>query len=191
MPEINSVGSRIARIRETRNLTQIQLADRSQLPLELIQEIEQGALIPSLAPLIKIARALGVRLGTFMDDLENVGPVVNRKGQVPKAVRFGGKSKAASSELDFYALAMDKSGRHMDPFLIDLLPASNREFALSSHEGEEFLYVLRGEIEVNYGKDLHRLSEGDSIYYDSIVAHHVHAYGAAPARILAVVYASF
>ncbi len=126
-----------------------------------------------------------------MDDVENIGPVVSRRGQYSKAVRFAGKSKAASGELDFYALAMDKSGRHMDPFLIDIQPATDKEYVLSSHEGEEFIYVLSGQVEISYGKELHRLNEGDSIYYDSIVAHHVHTLGDAPARILAVVYAPF
>jgi transcriptional regulator with XRE-family HTH domain len=73
MPEINSIGRKIAQIRESRKLALTQLAERCQLPAELIQEIEGGALIPSLAPLIKIARVLGVRLGTFMDDVENIG----------------------------------------------------------------------------------------------------------------------
>jgi transcriptional regulator with XRE-family HTH domain len=191
MPAINSVGAKITQIRDSRNLTRQQLAERCQLPPDLIREIEEGALLPSLSPLIKIARVLGVRLGTFMDDVENIGPVVIRRGHYAKAVRFAGKSKATASELDFYSLAADKSGRHMDPFLIDILPSPDAENALSSHEGEEFIYVLNGRVGINYGKDLYQLEEGDSIYYDSIVAHNVHALGDAPARILAVVYAPF
>jgi transcriptional regulator with XRE-family HTH domain len=191
MADINDVGARIAHVRNSRGLTIDQLAERSQLSTDLIREIENGALIPSLAPLIKIARALGVRLGTFMDDMENIGPVVTRKGQPSKAVRFAEKSRAASGALDFYSLAMDKNGRHMDPFLIDVLPASDGDYPLSAHEGEEFIYVIGGRIEICYGKDRYQLSEGDSIYYDSTVAHNVHALDDVPARILAVVYAPF
>ncbi len=191
MRDIDDVGTRIARIRESRGLTPDQLAERSQLAAELIREIEDGALIPSLAPLIKIARVLGVRLGTFMDDMEHIGPVVTRHGQRSKAVRFAEKSRVSSGALDFYSLATEKSGRHMDPFLVDVLPASDKEYPLSSHEGEEFIYVLRGQIEVNYGKDLYQLGEGDSIYYDSTVAHNLHALGDRPATIVAVVYAPF
>jgi len=191
MPVINSVGAKISQIRDSRKLTREQLAERSQLPLDLIREIEDGAFLPSLSPLIKIARVLGVRLGTFMDDVENIGPVVTRKGRHSRAVRFAGNTRATASELDFYSLAMDKSGRHMDPFLIDILPSTESARALSSHEGEEFIYVLKGRVGIIYGKDLHQLEEGDSIYYDSIVAHNVHALGEAPARILAVVYAPF
>lgn len=186
-----SVGEKIARIRESRKLSPAQLAERSELPEELIQRIEEGGFIPSLTPLIKIGRALGVRLGTFLDDVEELGPIVNRKGQLAKAVRFAGPSRAASGELDFYGLALDKSGRHMEPFLIDLLPGTDRHHPQSTHEGEEFMYVLEGRIEVHYGLDRYELEAGDSIYLDSIVPHHVHAAGEAPARILAVVYAPF
>ena len=75
----------------------------------------------------------------------------------------------------------------MEPFLIDIIP-SETEFTLSSHEGEEFIHVLEGVIEINYGKDIYVLESGDSIYYDSIVAHHVHACPNTSAKILAVVY---
>jgi len=191
MAEKSSVGAKIAQIRESRSLSIDQLAERSQVPVELLQHIEGGELIPSLTPLMKIARVLGVRLGTFLDDVEKIGPVVNRKDQLTQAVRFGGVFQPSKGELDFHALAQDKAGRHMEPFLIDVLPASDKDHALSSHEGEEFIFVLSGRVEIAYGKDVHTLAEGDSIYYDSIVAHHVHAQGDAPARILAVVYAPF
>ena len=185
------VGGKIARIREARKLSQAELAERSQVALEELRQIEEGALIPSLTPLTKIARVLGVRMGTFLDDVEQVGPVLNRKGRIKQTVRFAGGSRPARGELHFHALALDKAGRHMEPFLIDVLPASDKSYEMSSHEGEEFLYVLGGGIELLYGKDTYLLAEGDSIYYDSIVAHHVHASGDVPARILAVVYAPF
>jgi len=191
MRETVSVGMKVSQLRESRQLSVAQLAERSDLPAELVQQIERGDFIPSLTPLIKLGRALGVRLGTFLDDAEHLGPIINRKGQLAKAVRFAGKSRASSGELDFHALAQGKSGRNMEPFLIDILPGTDRTFPLSTHEGEEFMYVLGGTVEVCYGKERHLLEEGDSIYLDSIVPHHVHAYGDATARILAVVYAPF
>ena len=189
MITMNTVGRKLAQIRESRKLSPAQLAERSDVPEELIRQIEAGDFIPSLSPLVKLGRGLGVRLGTFLDDAENLGPIIHRKDQRTEAVRFAGAAKASSGELDFYALAIDKSGRHMEPFLIDLRPGTELSHPLSSHEGEEFIYVMGGSIEVSYGKEQHQLHEGDSIYLDSIVPHHVHAHGSAPARILAVVYA--
>ena len=74
-------------------------------------------------------------------------------------------------------------------FLYD--SASAQEAKPSAHEGEEFIYVFSGEVEIVYGAETYRLSVGDSIYYDSIVAHNVHCRGDRPAQILAVVYAPF
>jgi mannose-6-phosphate isomerase-like protein (cupin superfamily) len=138
---------------------------------------------------MRIARALGVRLGTFLDDQENVGPVVVRAGEKRKVMHVSDKSHPGRSDLDFFALAANKAGRHMEPFLIDIYPSSAQEAKPSAHEGEEFIFVFAGDVEIRYGTDTYRLSQGDSIYYDSIVAHHVHCIGDRPAQILAVVYA--
>ena len=76
----------------------------------------------------------------------------------------------------------------MEPFIIDVEPTEETSYMLSSHEGEEFIYVMEGVVEVAYGKKHHVIEAGDSIYYDSIVPHHVHGYNGQAAKILAVVY---
>jgi transcriptional regulator with XRE-family HTH domain len=182
------VGEKLATVRESLGLTCEQLAERSGCEVEVIERIEAGDVVPSLAPLIKLTRALGVRLGTILDDDNQVGPVVTRAEEAASVARLKSlETGAGAGSLDFFSLAEGKSARHMEPFLIDVHPAG--DVALSGHEGEEFLFVLGGELEVAYGKDVITLGAGDSIYYDSIVPHQVRAAGDAPARILAVVYA--
>lgn len=184
-----NVGEKIRELREMKNISREDLALRSNLDLEQIEQIEDKKVIPSLSPLIKIARSLSVRLGTFLDDYEELGPVVSLAGEEKKGASFSNKNSEARSHLDFFALASDKAGRHMEPFIIDIKPAANNDYMLSSHEGEEFIYVLEGRVEINYGRDVYVLNPGDSIYYDSIVSHNVHAYNSQTAKILAVVYA--
>jgi transcriptional regulator with XRE-family HTH domain len=186
------IGGKVKSIRESRSLTIDEVAERSGVDREQIERIENNVEIPSLAPLIKIARALGVRLGTFLDDQSELGPVINRSKEVKdrNAIRFTNDSKVALNHMEYHSLSQDKAGRHMEPFLIDVAP-KQAEFTLSSHEGEEFIYVLEGAVEVAYGKEKYTLEAGDSIYYDSIVAHHVHSSGDAPAKILGVVYTPF
>jgi transcriptional regulator with XRE-family HTH domain len=186
-----NVGDKIKQIREIRKVSIEELAERSGMELAIVQEIEQGENIPSLAPLIKIARALGVRLGTFLDDVDSYGPVVVRSGEYQKGVRFTSQTSAAREHLNFFSLAFDKAGRNMEPFIVDIEAARQPDFVMSSHEGEEFIYVLQGEVEINYGKEVFHLSKGDSIYLDSIVMHNVHSGNSEPARVLAVVYAPF
>jgi transcriptional regulator with XRE-family HTH domain len=188
MSEQNRIGNKVRLIRESRKLTIEDVSERSNLSAKSIESIESGSLIPGLTPLIKIARVLGTRLGTFMDDQENVGPVVTRTKEEKSVARFSDRSNAVSSDLDFYSLAQNKAGRHMDPFVIDIEPSSEQDIKMSSHEGEEFIYVLSGLVEIKYGKDIYTLKPGESIYYDSIVAHHVHTANNEKAKILAVVY---
>jgi len=186
-----TVGEKIKQIREMKKVSIEELAVRSGMELALIQKIEQEKNVPSLAPLVKIARALGVRLGTFLDDSDSYGPVVVRSGEYQKGARFTSQSSEAREHLNFFSLAFDKAGRNMEPFIVDIEPGQQSDYMLSSHEGEEFIYVLEGEIEINYGKEVYRLAKGDSIYLDSIVLHNVHAGNSQFAKILAVVYAPF
>ena len=75
----------------------------------------------------------------------------------------------------------------MEPFLVTLTPTEFGEF--SSHDGQEFLFVLDGEIRVQVGKDVEVLRAGDSIYYDSTHPHLVKCHGKLPAKIIAVIHA--
>jgi uncharacterized cupin superfamily protein len=76
----------------------------------------------------------------------------------------------------------------MEPFIIDVNPIDKNDFVLSTHEGEEFIYILNGTMELVYGKNKYLLNPGDSVYYDSIIPHHIHGYQGQKAKILAVIY---
>lgn len=187
MADDNRIGGKLATLREALQLSTAELAERCDCDVSVIERLEAGEIAPSLAPLIKITRALGVRLGTLLDDDTNVGPVVTRADAAATGEHLRGlETGSGAGTLDFFSLAEGKTARHMEPFMITVNPAVER--SLSSHEGEEFIHVLAGTVEIEYGKDLHTLAAGDSIYYDSIVPHQVRAGSPAPARILAVVY---
>jgi len=186
-----TIGEKIKKLRKYKEISLEELSKNSGVKRDLIKEIEEGEIVPSLAPLIKISRSLGVRLGTLLDDTIEEGPVIVREGKARKVIHFSGQEdETRESHLDFYSLGAGKVDRHMEPFLVQVEPHTDK-FKLSSHEGEEFIYVLEGEIEIFYGKEKHHLKEGDSIYYDSIVPHHLHAKDDKPAKILAVVYTPF
>lgn len=185
----NIVGKRIKSLRESKSISLEEMAERSGLSKEQITTIEEEKNLPSLAPMIKIARVLGVRLGTFLDDQDESGPVVSRSSERRNAVSFSTNQTDSHTHMDYYALSHDKAGRHIEPFIIHVEPLiKGGAFNVSSHEGEEFIYCLEGAIEVQYGSEKYIIEAGDSIYYDSIVDHHVHAADERGAKILAVVY---
>lgn len=189
MDQTKIVGEKIKSLRETKEISIAELAERTGLAEEQINRIENNVDIPSLAPLIKIARALGVRLGTFLDDQDEIGAVVYHKDEEMKeTISFSNNAMDTRTHMRYLSLAKSKSDRHMEPFIVDIEATNDTEYILSSHEGEEFIYVMEGVIEVSHGKKNHVIKAGDTIYYDSIVPHHVHGYNGQAAKILAVVY---
>jgi transcriptional regulator with XRE-family HTH domain len=183
-----TAGDKVKSVRESKLISIETVAERTGFTVNQIEMIEKGESL-SLSPLIKIARALGVRLGTFLDDIASDGPVVCRNEDYDKGVRFN-SSNDSVKHLDYYSLARTKSGRYMEPFIIEINNAKGDDFAFSSHEGEEFIYCLDGVVEIVYGQKNYTLNQGDSIYYDSIVEHRIQAVSG-KARILAVGYAPF
>ncbi|MCF6358546.1 MAG: XRE family transcriptional regulator [Draconibacterium sp.] len=188
MKHINKIGKKIKVFREFRQISVDDLALSANLDVDLLEHIENKGNVPSLGHLMKISRALGVRLGTFLDDQEQIGPVVIKSTDKKASMSFSTKDERNKEHLNFFSLAANKSGRHMEPFIIEIEPQKEPDYKLSTHEGEEFIFVLDGEIEINYGKDIYLLNQGDSIYLDSIVAHNIHAAGNKAAKILGVVY---
>ena len=189
MTSQNRLGAKITTLRESLRLSQEELAERCDCDVSVIKSLEAGELAPSLAPLLKITRALGVRLGTLMDDDTELGPVYVDKGGMDEVTRM--KSLETSSDagdLSYFSLAKGRASRHIDPFIITVTPSGETEHVLHGHEGEEFLYGLEGEIEIEYGKDSYILGPGESIYYDAIVPHQVRAHDQQNAKFLAVVY---
>lgn len=182
------IGKKIRDFREFRQISREDLALRANLDPAQLELIEDKGALPSLGHLIRIARAFDVRIGTFLDDQEKIGPAVVRKGEEEAGFSFSTKDATVREHLNFFSLAQDKAGRHMEPFMVEIEPTSESDYKLSSHEGEEFLFVMNGKVEINYGKEVYVLDEGDSIYLDSVVAHNVHAADENSAKLLAVIY---
>jgi transcriptional regulator with XRE-family HTH domain len=188
MSSKKNLGKKIKQFREFRQFSREDLALKANLDNKQLEKIEEKGVMPSLGHLIKISRALGVRIGTFLDDQEQVGPAVVKAEKEKKSLSFSTKDEQTREHLNFFSLAQDKAGRHMEPFMVEIEPSKESDYKLSTHEGEEFIYVLEGSIEINYGKEVYQINKGDTIYLDSVVAHNVHAAGKQPAKILAVVY---
>ena len=181
------LGKRIKRFREERGLGLGELAERTGLTEEFLRSVEERDVYPSLGPLLKISRGLGLRLATFLDDATSRDPVVMRLADRHEDFTTHAAA-AAPATMRYFALGQGKADRHMEPFSIELLPPSGEERRLSTHEGEEFIIVESGQVSVYYGKEAFVLNPGDTIYYNSVVPHWVGAAGGQKAGIYAVLY---
>jgi len=181
------ISQRITYFMEKSNVSTDKLAADTGLSKDFIETMLAENVYPPLGPLMKIARTLGVRLGTFIDDQETTDPyIVRRSERKSQFSVLAEKNKPAS--LNFFSLGKGKTDRHMEPFFIEIMPESASQKTLSSHEGEEWIAVVKGSVEVIYGKETYNLEEGDSVYYNSVVPHYVSCRGEDKAQIHAVIY---
>lgn len=183
----SKVGSRIRTYREKLEMSVYDLAAKSGIDEKLVNAIEKGEVLPALGVLTKLSRALGQRLGTFMDDQFKPDPIITRAEDLEAAkVRSEGKNTLGYSS---HSLALGKPDRHMDPFRIEFEADGVDE--LSAHEGEELIICIDGEVELTYGNDRHVLKPGDTAYYNSVVKHGLKALGGKPASIYGIVFMPF
>jgi transcriptional regulator with XRE-family HTH domain len=184
---VEKVGMRVRKFRNDREMSLEALAEVTGLGVDFLHTLEEDSVYPSIGPLQKIARALNVRLGTFMDDVTCKDPVIIRK-ESREADLTMQHSAAKRPSYRYFALAKGKADRNMEPFFIEVLPDPDAEHKLSSHQGEEFIVVHSGKLLVIYGNERQVLEPGDTVYYNSIVPHYVGAAGDEPCTIYAVLY---
>ena len=182
------VGEKIKTLRESRGYSLKDLADRTGFSTAFISQIENHLISPPLGALIKVAHGLGFEIGKFFDQSATSPFTIVRKEERTATSRVASK-EGVRYGYSYESLAPDKVNRKMEPFLVTLEPVAKKGLPYS-HEGEEFLFVLDGRVEVQLDSYTDVLEPGDSIYYDSTVPHRVACADNAPARIVAVIFAS-
>ena len=184
---LTPVGERIKQVREQAGLSLQDLAERTGYSAALLNQIENHMVSPPLGALGKIAHALGVRIGDLWGEGAGEPYAIVRKGERRQVSRFASKEGVAYG-YTYESLGFGKKDRHIEPFLITLEPPTVPNPKPSVHEGEEFLFVLEGRMEVTLAGHTDVLEPGDSILYDASVPHRVTCHGGKPARILAVIW---
>ena len=183
--EKETLGDRIRKARESRGLTLDDVSKRTGISTEDLKRLESNEKVPPLGTLIKLGKAMEMKMGLFISPGADKPMTVVRSECRPTVSRYG---QRRSEEYGYFyeSLAPEKGNRFMEPFLVTLVPTEIRE--LSTHDGQEFIFVLEGEIQTQVGEQVERLKPGDSVYYDSNFPHLVKCVGENPAKILAVLY---
>jgi transcriptional regulator with XRE-family HTH domain len=182
------VGEKIKELREKKGLSLKDLADLTGFSTALLSQMENHLVSPSLGTIIKLARGLGVRVGDFLGESRGEPFSIVRKDERKRVSRFASKD-GVKYGYSYESLGYDKKDRQMEPFIVTLEPATVKPSKTSVHEGEEFIFVLEGEMEVVLGNHTDILYPGDSIYYDSTIPHRVQCHQDKITKILAVLYA--
>ena len=185
--EKRTLGERIRKARDMRGLTLEDLSSRSGISVDTLERVESNRAMPPLGNLVRLGKALEMKMGYFISTGVDKPMCLVRADSRPKIARHGKKLSERYGYV-YESLAPDKANRRMEPFLVTLIPTDFGE--PSTHDGQEFIFVIEGEVRAKLGKEAEVvLRPGDSIYYDSSHPHLVKCYGGKPAKILAVIYA--
>ena len=181
---MDDVGDRILRIREEKDLSLDEISKMTGFDVEFLSKIENKELQPQLGTVIKLSKALDSAFGRLVSGVGEKLYSITRKNERRTISRSTSK-KGQKQIYTYKSLAPDVKGRHMEAFLVLLEEDPEKEISL--HEGEEFIFVLDGEVVLEIGEDQFVLEPGDSAYYLSTTAHHIAAQKG-KATILAVMY---
>jgi transcriptional regulator with XRE-family HTH domain len=176
----HDIGKNIRTLREKAGVTLTALAKISQMTKSTLSKIETGQVSAPISTLLRIAEAMGVTIAEFFVDHESSPRyVLTREGQGRIMTRDG--SKLGYS---YEALALDMRGKIGEPFLLTIEPGDPPgEF---EHGGQEFIYMLAGQMEFTVGGEILRLNPGDSLYFDPTHIHSTRVVGKQTAKFICV-----
>jgi quercetin dioxygenase-like cupin family protein len=173
-----SFGAKMRQLRLMRKTSFEQLANKTGFSQRYLKEIEEGIAIPPVSAVIQIAKALAIDAGSFLSAEEQEASVKRRKASFYK------RTQAYS----YKTLTPDAETKHMKAFLVTIDPKQDHKMVDYKHEGEEFLYVLKGHVEIMLGENQNLLKKGETFHFDSGIAHKLRNVSDEEAKLLVVIY---
>lgn len=161
------LGERIKRKREGLNLRLNELARKVGISASALSQIEKAKAFPSVLTLKNIADNLYSSVGELIGENEILtnNPLV----------KFDQKSfvEKNDSGASLYLLSNHGNGKQMDTFLIEFAEGSSSSGFMKKHPGQEFCFVLKGNIEFILDEKVYTLEKNDSFYFNSARSHSV------------------
>lgn len=183
-----NVGKRIKKMREAQDLTREQVAEMTGFETGYLEAVESGEEVPSIGDVLKLSRALGSQMGQMIHEGGGARTDIFSICHSDEMVEIDRARKTGQGYKYQSLVSPDTRGQGMEPFLISFDPKASATVTATTHEGEEFIHVLTGTLEVEYDGEKHLLKKGDSLYIDSSRPHAVRGIGKTPPTALAVIY---
>ena len=171
-----SVAEKIRQFRKKKKITLNQVANDTGCSVDYLKKIEAGKVIPPVGTLLQISRALEIDSGFLLKEQES-------------AVET--RVKAYTKRTENYAyttLTPGAENKHLKSFRVTIDPMKDHKGVGYQHEGEEFVYMLAGHIEVTVGDHVNYLNPGESLHFNSGIRHKLRNIGNEKAELLVVIY---
>ena len=151
-----NIGEKVKELRIQKGLTQEELADRSELSKGFISQLERDLTSPSIATLVDLLQCLGTDLKDFFNDTEEEQIVFANQDYFEKI------DETLHNKIEWIIPNAQKN--IMEPIRVTLEP-NGSTYPDVPHEGEEFGFVLSGNISIHVGKKVYRAKKGESFYF--------------------------
>jgi transcriptional regulator with XRE-family HTH domain len=178
------VGERIRKLREAQDMSLEQVCKLTGIDAARLRAYEDGTAVPAIGAVIQLSRVLGSK----MEGLLHGGGTVSEALTICRSGEsLGGEQGDTEQSYAYQSLTRPGTAGHlMEPFLLSFDPAVPPGVPIT-HDGQEFVYVVEGAIELFYDGRNYRLEKGDSAYLSSSLPHTFHGLGDSVAKMLAVV----
>ena len=179
-----TIGTRLRAIRKSQKIRLLELTKTSGVDAATISRIETGKMPGTLESHMKLARALGVKLASLYEGVEDLQAkasvaVQSPSGRTEVYVHQTGKSSVS-------LLTAEVLKKKLMPVLITIEPGGATQKEEARVGTEKFLYLLEGELEAKVGDQIHQLRRGSTLYFEASLPHVLRNPGRSPSRCLAV-----
>jgi transcriptional regulator with XRE-family HTH domain len=182
------LGEKIRELRLGKGLTLRQVGAETGLSIALLSQIENNAVSPPVATLLRVGKALGVGISYFFRDEESAERAVLVRKHERKQTFRSIHAQVQNSGYTYEALAYPKNAKHMEPFWVEFDPKSKEDLTFLRHGGEEFLFLFRGRLAFHYDRQEMILEPGDSLYFESEIPHGFRALRGRKAQAIVVIF---
>ena len=159
-----NIGERIKILRTNQKRTLHQIADASELSRSMISKIENNKTVPSVAALVKIAHALGTNISSLLENNGFLNAIITSRQKAEENLTPTDKGYS------IYPYGSEYHEKKMQPFLFVAKKGQVTPHEVS-HEGEEFIYIIRGQMKMKIGEAEYLLNTGDSLYFNCLQKH--------------------
>ena len=173
---LEPVGKKIKKARTAKKMTYDMLANETGFAVAYLKNIESGKEIPPVGALLQISRALEIDSGALLKD---------------SATQMRSRIRAYTKRTDNYAyttLTPGAENKHLKAFKVTISPLQDHKGVGYQHEGEEFVYVLAGSVDITVGDHTNRLKAGDSLHFNSGIRHKMKNTADQPTELIVVLF---
>ncbi len=185
---MKEIGHKIKNMREALSMSVREVAERAGVSDTALGQIEAGTIGVPVSTLLKIAGALRVDIGHFFQHEEGEDEIEIVRSEDRRTVEHPGRQSRHPIGYSYEALSTRKTKRHMQPFLVEFDLELGESVPMVDHPGEEFLYLLEGELEFRTPEEVRHLVAGDSLYFRSTTPHAFSGVGRNRPKAIVVIY---